>query len=199
MSVDRHCDALMTAKNANAGFQLYNTCRENLVAAIPDSLPLVNAAVLPVSVSCAASALFVQLGVPLPSLTPTLTGKRILVWGGSSSVGSSAIQLAIAAGFEVVATAGSANHDLVRSLGASHIFDHKDEDVINKVLNILKPGDLVVDCISKEDSLLKCAEILEKIGGGKLPLMDFASVSFPENVETPFGRFLPSCRNTSSY
>lgn len=198
MSVVRHCDGLLTNKATNAGFQLYSTCREILVAAVPDSLPLANAAVLPISVSCAASALFVQLGVALPSLTPAPTGKRVLIWGGSSSVGSSAIQLAIAAGLEVVTTASSANHDFVRSLGASHIFDHKDPEVINKVLSVLKPDDLVVDCITNEDSRPKCAEILGRIGGGKLPLMGFPVGSFPENVEATMGRSSLSCPNASA-
>lgn len=87
-----HCDSLLTQKWTNSGFQRYTTCREILVAAVPDSLPLANAAVLPLSVSTASAGLFKILKLPFPVLEPKPTGKTVLIWGGSSSCGSSAIQ-----------------------------------------------------------------------------------------------------------
>lgn len=111
-----------------------------------------------------------------------------MVWGGSSSVGSSTIQLAVAAGFEVVTTASTTNHSFVKSLGASHIFDYKDTDVLERLAGLLKPGDLVVDTISNQDTQAKCAQILAGIGGGKLPLMMPPLVTFPANVEAVFGK-----------
>ncbi|KAJ5587305.1 alcohol dehydrogenase [Penicillium hispanicum] len=181
-----HCDAYLTQKSDRAGFQLYTVVREILVSAVPSSLPLSQAAVLPLCYSTASSALYVQLDLPLPSLTPKPTGKRILLWGGSSSVGSSAIQLAVASGLEVVTTASSVNHEYVKSLGATHVFDHKDADVIDKIVNVLKPGDYVVDCITNQATQVLCGEVLGKIGGGKLPLMFFPEGQFPENVQTSF-------------
>jgi NADPH:quinone reductase-like Zn-dependent oxidoreductase len=87
-----HCDSLITRKTTNAGYQRYATCLEILVAALPDSLPLANAAVLPLSISTASAALFKILKLPLPSLKPNPTAKTVLIWGGSSSCGASAIQ-----------------------------------------------------------------------------------------------------------
>ena len=87
-----HCDSLLTQKPTNAGFQLYSTVRELLVTTIPDSLPLSNAAVLPLAIGTASTALFKHLQLPFPSVDPRPIGKTILVWGGSSSVGSTAIQ-----------------------------------------------------------------------------------------------------------
>lgn len=87
-----HCDSLFTQKPTNSAFQRFSTCRELLVAKVPDSLPLANAAVLPISVSTASAGLYKPHGLPLPSLDPKPTGKSILIWGGSSSCGSSAIQ-----------------------------------------------------------------------------------------------------------
>jgi NADPH:quinone reductase-like Zn-dependent oxidoreductase len=63
-----------------------------MVAVIPHSLPLANAAVLPLCYSTAGCALFKHLKLPLPSLDPKPVEKTILLWGGSSSVGCSAIQ-----------------------------------------------------------------------------------------------------------
>lgn len=87
-----HCDHVVTGNPSHAGFQRFSTCREILVAKIPDTLPLANAAVLPLSISTAATGLFKLLALPFPELDPKPTGKTILIWGGSSSVGASAIQ-----------------------------------------------------------------------------------------------------------
>jgi len=152
-------------------------------------LPLANAAVLPLSVSTAAAALFIDHKLPFPTLNPKLTGKTILIWGGSSSCGSSAIQLATAAGCSVVTTASSANFEYMKSLGAEHVFDHKNPKIVDELLKILKPGDLVVDCIGIKETQVACGEILGKIGGGKLPLLNPPRISFPDNVEAVFGMF----------
>ncbi|CAI7662623.1 unnamed protein product [Penicillium glandicola] len=152
------------------GQRKYTTCREILVSAIPDSLPLANAAVLPLSVSTAASALFHYLELPYPTLNPKPIGKTILIWGGSSSVGSSAIQLAVAAGLVVITTAGSSNVEYVKNLGASQVFDYRDLDVVDRILEGLKPGDLVFDTISSQSTQSTNARILGAIGGGKLPV-----------------------------
>lgn len=170
------------------GFQLYSTCNVHLVSPVPDSLPLLNAAVLPISVDTAATALYVQLDLPLPSLAPSATGKKILVWGGASSVGSSAIQLAVASGLEVVTTASSANYEYVKSLGASYVFDYKDSSAVDQINSLLKPGDYIVDCIASKETQTTCGDILQKIGGGKLPLVNYPGVTFPDNVTPAMGK-----------
>lgn len=180
------------------GFQLYSTTREIFVSAIPDSLPLENAAVLPVSISTAATALFVELKLPFPSLNPKPLGRRILVWGGSSSVGCSMIQLAVAAGLEVVTTASPANHDLMRSLGASQVFNYHDSDVTDKLLAVLKAGDLVMDAISTENTQTKCGEILGRLGGGTLPVTQPQAGTFPDNVNVVFGKISTIIRVAST-
>jgi NADPH:quinone reductase-like Zn-dependent oxidoreductase len=190
------CDGLITRKVPNSGFQLYSTCLEVFVAEVPNLLPLANAAVLPNSVSTAASALFIDHKLPFPTLNPKSTGKTILIWGGSSSCGSSAIQLATAAGCSVATTASSANFEYVKSLGASHIFDRRNPKIVDELLKILKPGDLIVDCIGTKESQVACGEILGKIGGGKLPILNPPQVQFPDNVEANFGMYLPAFKCT---
>jgi NADPH:quinone reductase-like Zn-dependent oxidoreductase len=54
----------------------------------------------------------------------------VVVWGGSTSVGCSAIQFAVAAGYRVVTTASPHDHDLVRRLGAVEAFDHNGATVV---------------------------------------------------------------------
>ncbi|KAJ5939218.1 alcohol dehydrogenase [Penicillium verhagenii] len=180
--VTGHCDGFLSKKQTNMGYQLYSTCNENLVTLVPDSLPLVNAVVLPIAVDTAGTALYVHLELPLPTLEPAPIPKRILLWGGASSVGSSAIQLAVASGLEVITTASKANHEYVKSLGASHVVDYKDPNAVEQVVSLLQPGDYIVDCISTKDTQANCGEILSRIGGGKLLVVDTPKGPFPDNV-----------------
>jgi len=187
-----HCDSLLTNLVTHAGFQSYTICREILVAEVPDDIPLANAAVLPISVSTAASALFVSQGLSLPSLDPKPTGKTIVLWGGSSSCGSSAIQLAVAAGYKVVTTASSANAQYVRDLGANFVYDHKDPNVVADIVKLFENETFggIVDCISLDSTQLLCADILSKVGGGKLSSLRWPVQGAPGNVTIALGKQL---------
>jgi NADPH:quinone reductase-like Zn-dependent oxidoreductase len=81
-------------------------------APIPPSLDFAAAAALPAAVETATRALD-QLGVA--------RGSTLLINGASGSVGSAAVQLAVARGARVIGTASPANHDYVRALGAEPI------------------------------------------------------------------------------
>ena len=78
-------------------------------APIPPSLDFAAAAALPSAVETAARALD-QLGVD--------RGSTVLINGASGSVGSVAVQLAVARGASVIGTGSPARHELLRSLGA---------------------------------------------------------------------------------
>jgi NADPH:quinone reductase-like Zn-dependent oxidoreductase len=81
-------------------------------APIPPSLDFAGAAALPAAVETATRALD-QLGVG--------SGSTLLISGASGSVGSAAVQLAVARGAHVIGTAGPANHGYLRSLGAEPV------------------------------------------------------------------------------
>ncbi|KAA9154080.1 NADP-dependent oxidoreductase [Amycolatopsis acidicola] len=81
-------------------------------APIPPSLDFAGAAALPAAVETATRALD-QLGVG--------SGGSVLINGASGSVGSAAVQLASARGARVIGTAGPANHEYLRSLGAEPV------------------------------------------------------------------------------
>ena len=89
---------------AEGAFQHYVVLMQHMVSAIPDSLSFEQASVLPLALSTAASGMFQkdQLGLTLPSASPADLAETVLVWGGSTSVGSNAIQLARNAGYRVV-------------------------------------------------------------------------------------------------
>jgi NADPH:quinone reductase-like Zn-dependent oxidoreductase len=79
---------------------------------ISPSLDFAAAAALPAAVETAARALD-QLGVD--------SGSTVLINGASGTVGSAAVQLAVARGARVIGTGSPATHDLLRSLGAEPI------------------------------------------------------------------------------
>jgi NADPH:quinone reductase-like Zn-dependent oxidoreductase len=81
-------------------------------APVPAKLDFPGAAALPSAVETAARALD-QLGIR--------KGSTLLVSGASGSVGSAAVQLAVARGARVIGTASPANHDYLRSLGAEPV------------------------------------------------------------------------------
>lgn len=112
MSSKRDCD--------NA-FQEYTVVPAHMASPIPSTLSFDHAAVIPLGLSTAAAGLFEKeyLAPQHPSVSPKPTGKALLIWGGSTSVGSNAIQLAVAAGYDVITTASPKNFDYVKKLAAS--------------------------------------------------------------------------------
>ncbi|SFE04063.1 NADPH:quinone reductase [Actinacidiphila alni] len=81
-------------------------------APIPAVLGFAAAAALPAAVETATRALD-TLGVA--------AGHTLLVNGASGNVGGAAVQLAVARGARVIGTAGAANHDYLRALGAEPV------------------------------------------------------------------------------
>lgn len=81
-------------------------------APMPPSLDFPDAAALPAAIETATRALD-RLGVG--------NGGSLLVNGASGSVGSVAVQLAVARGARVIGTAGPVNHAYLRTLGAEPV------------------------------------------------------------------------------
>ena len=93
---------------------------------VPKGVSLTEAAGLPEVVCTVWSNVFMTAG-----LQPEET---FLVHGGSSGIGTMAIQLAVAMGAKVAVTAGSqAKLDRCAELGAGILVDYKNEDFVEKV------------------------------------------------------------------
>jgi len=177
----------------HGGFQHYTTCREVVVAKVPDSVPLEKAVVLPLGLSTSITGLHEILKLDVPSSGPVeKKGKTVLIWGGSSSMGSVAIQLATAAGYDVVSTASKRNHDYVKDLGATEVFDHTDPEVVERISKRLQGIDLagICDSIGEESSIRACAAILSQLGGGEFATVLWPPNDLPENVKVTMGKSL---------
>jgi NADPH:quinone reductase-like Zn-dependent oxidoreductase len=134
------------SQNRESGFQEYVVLMEDMTTELPADMKYEEGVVLPLALMTASSGLFVKenLGLDLPPVEksgiattekPHTNSKgTVLIWGGSTSVGSVAIQLAIAAGYTVVTTCSPRNNDLVKSLGASQAFDYNSPSVISDIV-----------------------------------------------------------------
>jgi NADPH:quinone reductase-like Zn-dependent oxidoreductase len=159
---------------AEGAFQKYVILRQEAAAAIPDTMSFERAAVLPLAVATAACGLFLddQLGLRAPSVDRSEpTGKTVLIWGGSTSVGSAAIQLAAAAGYEVVTTASPRNFDFVRGLGASQVFDYNEPHVVETMVKFLSKRDMAGALAIAAGSGAPCIDIMSRCRGQRIVSM----------------------------
>jgi NADPH2:quinone reductase len=93
---------------------------------IPDSMPFEAAAALHIVYQTAHFALHRRAGLR--------EGETVLVHAGAGGVGSAAIQLAKAAGAQVIATAGGGEKvEVCRKLGAETAIDYREENFIEAV------------------------------------------------------------------
>lgn len=177
--------------SAEGAFQEYTVVLANMASPIPDTLSFENAAVLPLALSTAACGLFQkdQLALQYPSITPKTTGQTLLVWGGSTSVGSNAIQLAVAAGYEVITTASPHNFEYVKHLGASQVFDYRSKTVVDDIIGAFKgktsAGALAIGTGSADS----CVAIVAACTGRKFVAITSPSVSFAGLAQHPGKRF----------
>jgi len=164
---------------SEGGFQQYTVVRDLLAAPIPPTLAFEQAAVLPLAISTAASALFQkdQLGLRHPGSTPARAGQSVVIWGGSTSVGSNAIQLAVATGYDVVTTASPHNHDRMRRLGASRVFDYASPTVVADVIAALR-GETVAGILAVGTGSAEPSVSIAIAAGAKRVALASPSVSF---------------------
>jgi NADPH:quinone reductase-like Zn-dependent oxidoreductase len=106
---------------ADGSYAEYASVPEDHLAPMPASIGFEQAAAVPISGLAALQAVRDE-GEVQP-------GQKVLVIGASGGVGSFAVQLAKAFGAEVTGVAGTAQLDLVRSIGADDVIDYTREDV----------------------------------------------------------------------
>ena len=107
---------------------------------VPAGISLVNAAALP-EVACTVWSNVFVIGALQP-------GQTLLVHGGSSGIGTMAIQLATAMGARVVVTAGTAEKLAVcRDLGAEVGINYRKEDFVERILAVTdgRGADVILD------------------------------------------------------
>ena len=172
--------------SAEGAFQMFPVLREHMATPIPNNLGYEHAAVLPLALSTASCGLFQpdQLGLSQPTGDIRGTGKTVLIWGGSTSVGSNAIQLAVAAGYEVFTTASPRNHEYVCQLGAAKAFDYRNPTVVRDIVKALKGRELAGALAIATGSAKPCIDIVGACEGNKFVSVASPPVSFDDATPT---------------
>lgn len=124
------------------GYAEYTVAEAELCLPIPAPLTLLQAAALPETAFTVYDNIFTRGGLQ--------KGESLLVHGGSSGIGSLAIQLAKAAGATVYATAGSPEKcAFCLTLGADGAIDYRKEDFVARIAELTgKRGvDVILDMV----------------------------------------------------
>lgn len=119
----------VTALVAGGGYAQYVTVDARHALPIPAGLGMVEAAALPETFFTVWSNVFDRVGLK--------AGERFLVHGGTSGIGTTAIQLAKAFGAEVFTTVGNdTKAQACRALGADHAINYNTHDFVAEIARI---------------------------------------------------------------
>jgi putative PIG3 family NAD(P)H quinone oxidoreductase len=127
---------------AGGGYAEYCVAHESHALPVPPGLSMAEAAAMPETFFTVWSNVFERGGLR--------SGESILVHGGSSGIGTTAIQLAKAFGARVIATAGSDEKCAACvKLGAEHAINYKTQDfvAVTKQATAGKGADVIVDIV----------------------------------------------------
>ena len=144
-------DAVYGYPTFGGGWAEYVTVKQWEVAAKPKTLNFAEAAAVPMGALTAWQALV--------DTAQLKAGQTILVHGGSGGVGSFAVQIAKARGARVIATASTANQDLLKQLGADVAIDYTK----TRFEEVAKDVDAVLDPVGKE-TLARSYGVVKKGG-----------------------------------
>ncbi|VEI19395.1 Beta-ketoacyl-acyl-carrier-protein synthase I [Serratia plymuthica] len=131
-------DRVMSAMGLLGAFAEFVAIDEASLSPTPEGLDDVHAAAIPVAAVAAWNSLH--------HAGPIYPGQRILIHGAAGGLGTYAVQFAKRAGAVVFATAGSADQDVVRSLGADCVIDYQSQRFEDVARNI----NLVLDYVGGE-------------------------------------------------
>ncbi|KAJ2998459.1 hypothetical protein NUW58_g296 [Xylaria curta] len=136
-------------------------------------------------------------------------GKTLLVWAGASSVGSNAVQLAAAAGYEVITTSSPKNFDYCKKLGASQVFDYNSKTITQDLIKAFEgktsaggfavhpaSAEIVFEVVAKSNGtkfVTTAFEVPEKVPEGIVAKMVWGG-SLKDNEVGPliFDQYLPA-------
>jgi len=187
-----------------AAFQEVATVPETSLALKPKNVSFEDAASLPVPFTTAASAVFATLGISIPQLTGPRAAagstqyNSILVLGGSSSVGSSAVKLLRRSlpSATIIATSSPAHTEHLKSIGATAVVNYKSPTLVADVRAATPNGkgvDAIIDAVASGASETGIFDALRQDGPKKVAeIATGAQIQAPAGVnkELVFGRTL---------
>lgn len=116
---------------------------------------------------------------------PSYKDQYILIWGGATASGILAIQIAKDIfGLKIIATASPRNNEFLKSLGADHVVNYNDKDVIEKIREIGKGKiHFALDTISLVHTFQSVYDATAGTNDGTV-VIDNLLLLEPEQIET---------------
>jgi NADPH:quinone reductase-like Zn-dependent oxidoreductase len=155
-------DQVLGFARQSGSYAEYALISVNSLARKPKSMTFEQAAGVPIAAETAYRALHETGNIE--------RGQTVLIHGAAGGVGSSAVQIAKAAGARVIGTASSNNHDFLRSLGVDQVIDYKSqkfEDVVKNVDLVLNTAD--ADTTARSIGVVRVGGTLVSIVGPPNP------------------------------
>jgi NADPH:quinone reductase-like Zn-dependent oxidoreductase len=167
-----HAWQFLTGQSEDGAFSLYVRIPAGNAAILPDKIPYTDGVVLPLAIDTAACGFYSKgyMGLNFPSIGAEPKNAVVVVYGGSSSVGLAAIQLAVNTGYKVIATSSPKNFDLCRQAGASAVLNYKDANVAKEIAKAVGNNKFLglYNAIGIPESFEVVTPIMEELGGGFL-------------------------------
>ena len=133
------------------GYAEFAVAKQDHVALKPKSIDFEHAAAVPLAATTAWQALVEKAGLS--------AGQTVLIHGGSGGVGTFAVQIAKARGAKVIATASTANQNLLKQLGVDQPIDYTN----TKFEDVVKDVDVVLNAV-RGDTLARSYGVVKKGG-----------------------------------
>ncbi|GLA03756.1 hypothetical protein AnigIFM60653_003763 [Aspergillus niger] len=144
------------------GYSEYTLADERICFPLPEGVTPEQAATVPLAACTALLALFSKDCLNIPQNS----GETVLIWGGTSSVGLYAIQIAKYYGLNVITTCSTRHHDFVRSLGATVALDYRDAGVVENIKAATNCSlRYVFDTIGNDSSSATSSQAISEQGG----------------------------------
>ncbi|KAL5355555.1 chaperonin 10-like protein [Aspergillus floccosus] len=167
---DRVCGAVHGSnpiRHDSGSFAEYIACEAEFTLKIPDSMSFEQAAALGgTGLATLGMALFRTLELPGTPEQPVTRPETVLVHGGSSSVGTMAMQLLRLVGHIPITTCSPQNWPLARKYGAAEVFDYKAPDCGQKIKAYTRNSlRYVLDPFTDSKSIPLCTTAMGRAGG----------------------------------
>jgi NADPH:quinone reductase-like Zn-dependent oxidoreductase len=133
------------------GYAEFAVTKQDHAAPKPRSIDFEKTAAVPLAATTAWQALVERAGLS--------AGQTVLIHGGSGGVGTFAVQIAKARGAKVIATASTANQDLLKQLGVDQPIDY----TTTKFEDVVKDVDIVLNAV-RGDTLARSYGVVKKGG-----------------------------------
>lgn len=164
-------------KKGVGAYAEHTVADEKICFKVPESIASEAAATIPLALTTAWLAIFSPYSLGMDRTKGDQN--QMLIWGGSSSVGQYAIQIAEHFKFRYATTC--TNTELVRRLGATSIFNYRSPTAAEDIKRKLPGITYVLDCIGTETSSIQASKTVGDSGGVLCTIRP--GKAFTENIE----------------